>query len=226
MYYVYEYFKVESNEVFYVGKGTGRRYKELHNRNPYFLAVYRKYKCDVRKVHEGLTDEQAFEKERELILHYRKSGQAYCNLTDGGVGFSTGKLNPTYKRSHRGMNNYFYGRKHTEETKRLISEHRKGKGGQFGTDNPMYGVQRFGEDNPMFGRTGELHHNAKMIDVEYLDGTTERLTAKQCEKKFGIAFTRIRDTGGVLHYKKKSKNDIYEGTRIILSQPVTTSREA
>ena len=33
-YYVYEWFVIETNEVFYVGKGTGRRYRE-HNKEKY-----------------------------------------------------------------------------------------------------------------------------------------------------------------------------------------------
>lgn len=228
MFYVYEYYKKCNGEVFYVGKGTGKRMYELHNRNKYFNSVYEKYDCDVRIVSEGLTNEQACEKEVERIAELRAVGQAYCNFTEGGTGFSTGKLNPIHKRLAKGevslfakrkfygADNGFYGRKHSEETKRKISLSRKGKGARFGKDNPMYGVQRFGKDNPMYGRTGEKHHNAKMFDVHYKDGTTERLTSKQCEKKFGIAFARIRESGGALHYKKKSKNDVYEGTIIKL----------
>ncbi|MGN7387756.1 NUMOD3 domain-containing DNA-binding protein [Sporosarcina sp. SAFN-015] len=228
MFYVYEYYKKENDEVFYVGKGTGNRMYELHNRSKYFMSVYRKYKCDVRIVYDGLTNEAACEKEIERIAEMKSIGQAYCNFTFGGTGFSTGKLNPIHKRLARGekslfakrkffgADNGFYGRKHSGETKKKISESRKGKGGQFGEDNPMYGVQRFGEDNPMFGKTGDQHHNSVMYNVTYTDGTEERLTAKQCELKFGIAFTRIRGIGGKLHYKKKTKNDIYEGATVTL----------
>ncbi|MCG7345342.1 hypothetical protein MHZ92_14480 [Sporosarcina sp. ACRSL] len=224
MFYVYEYYKVDSDEVFYVGKGTGQRMFETHNRNKYFNAVLKKYDCNVRIVHDGLTNEEACEKEIERIAEMKAIGQAYCNFTNGGTGFSTGKLNPIHRRLRNGEvslfskkkffgeKNGFYGRQHTEDTKRRISESRKGKGGQFGKDNPMYGVQRFGKDNPMYGRSGEKHHNAVIFEVEYTDGNSERLTSKACEKKFGIAFVRIRETGGVLHYKNKSKNSVYEGT--------------
>lgn len=238
MFYVYEYYKKENDEVFYVGKGTGRRMFELHNRNKYFNSVYKKYECKVRIYRDGLTNEEACEIERKRIAELKEIGQSYCNFTEGGTGFSTGELNPIHKRIEEGSaklfdsnsrfygeDNGFYGKQHTEETKRKISESRKGKGARYGPDNPMYGVRRDGTKNPMYGKRGELHHNSKMFTVKYKDGTSERLTSKQCEKKFGIAFTRIRDTGGVLHYKKKSKNDIYEGTLVELER-VTTSREA
>lgn len=33
MYYVYEWFVIETDEIFYVGKGTGRRFKvRKHNK--------------------------------------------------------------------------------------------------------------------------------------------------------------------------------------------------
>ena len=228
-FYVYEYFIKETDEVFYVGKGRKNRYRELHNRNKYFNNVMKKYNCDVRFVHEKLTNEEACLKEKETIKQRWSLGQAKCNFTAGGTGFSEGKLNPRalnppkgklnyfYGKKFLGEDNHFYGRKHTEETKRKISLNRKGKGGQFGKVNPMYGKGWKGETNPMYGRTRFEHPNAVKILVEYPDGTSEHLTAKECEKKFGIAFTRIRKTGGELLYKKSTPNKVlYQGTKITL----------
>lgn len=228
---MYEWFKVDTLEVFYVGKGTGNRRFELHNRNPYFLNTYNKYKCAVRLVAQNLTNEEAFEIEQNRIHELKLKGQAKCNLSYGGKGWATGDLNPTAKNPHygdkngmrthnidfSGKNNPFYGRKHTEQTKRLISLKRKGKGGQKGASNPMYGKGYLfaGKNNPMYGRTGFKHPNSKMYLVEYPDGTKETLTYKQCEKKFGIAFTRIsKEESGVLHYKKNTPAKVYEGTRL------------
>lgn len=224
VFYVYEYFINETLEVFYVGKGTGKRRFELHNRNKYFMNIYNKYECSVRLVAQGLTNQEACELEKERIAELKAIGQAKCNFTSGGDGFSEGHLNPSIrlKEKYIGENNHFYGKKHSEETKKKISQSRKGKGGRPGKDNPLYGVRRFGEENPMYGKKGTKHHNSKTYLVKYKDGTTEELHADGCRKKFGIAFERIRHTGGVLHYKKKSKNDIYEGTKITLIEGVTT----
>ena len=40
-FYVYEWYNVDSGEVFYVGKGTGYRYKRTENRNKYFGFSFR-----------------------------------------------------------------------------------------------------------------------------------------------------------------------------------------
>lgn len=213
--------------MFYVGKGTGKRRFELHNRNQYFNNVYNKYDCAVRIYRIGLTNEEAFEVEQDRIAELKLRGMAKCNINSGGAGFAEGSLNPIHERIKdedyinpfsvlifKGEDNHFYGKKHTEETKRKISRSRMGKGGRFGKDNPMYGKGLKGKDNPMYGRTGRQHPNARMYEIKYTDGTVEELTYKECEKKFGIAFTRVSKTGGKLHYKNKSKNSIYEDTII------------
>ena len=85
-FYVYEWFNVDSNEVFYVGKGRNNRYKNISKRNQYFKNYYNKYNCDVRKVKIGIEEKEAFKLEIQLISKYRDIGQAKCNLTDGGEG--------------------------------------------------------------------------------------------------------------------------------------------
>lgn len=228
-FYVYEWYIVETNEIFYVGKGTGKRKTEIHNRNEYFKNVYNKYKCDVRIIYDNLTNEESCQKEIERIAELRMINQAKCNFTNGGTGWSTGSLNPTALKPHygqdngmhtqnidfKGEKNPFYGKKHTEETKQKISENRKGKGSRPGILNPMYnkGYLIAGEKNGMYGVKGFDHPNSKMFFVKYKDGNEEYLTAKECEKKFGIAFERIRHSDeGIISYKRKSKNSIYEGT--------------
>lgn len=228
MFYVYEWFIVDTLEVFYVGKGTGIRRFELHNRSKYFMSVYKKYRCAVRIVHQYLTNEESCLLEIERIAEMKAKGQARCNFTNGGTGFATGDLNPNrinpptgkknpmYGIRMTGESNHFFGRSHSVETKALISKSRKGKGGRFGCENPMYGKGFKGDKNPMYGFTGLKHPNSKAYKITYTNGDIDTLHSKGCERKFGIAFERIRHTGGILQYKKKSKNDIYEGTLIEL----------
>ncbi len=83
-----------------------------------------------------------------------------------------------------------------------------------GKNNPMFGKGLKGKDNPMYGKTRLLAPNKKPFIITYLDGSSEVLLFKECEKKFGIAFMRIYKTGGILEYKKKCKSDIYQGTRV------------
>lgn len=140
-YYVYEWYIEDTNHVFYVGKGRLRRINEIRNRNKYFLAIYNKYKCRARKIQTGLTNREACILEKETIKKRKLSGEAECNFTYGGEGFS--------------------------------------------------------------------HPNSKMY---LLEGETKPLTYKECEKRFGIAFSRIYEQGGYLAYKKSCTNKtLYEG---------------
>lgn len=98
-FYVYEWFNTDTDEVFYVGKGSGNRYKIKNGRNKYFLNYCNKYKCKSRKIKEGLTEEEAFELEIKTIREYRLIGQCQCNLSNGGEGstFPEGSWNQLFK---------------------------------------------------------------------------------------------------------------------------------
>ncbi|MGO1527465.1 MAG: hypothetical protein ACTHWU_01935 [Senegalia sp. (in: firmicutes)] len=199
-FYVYEWFIIDSFEIFYVGKGTGRRKLELHNRSKYFMNIYNKYNCAVRLHKQSLTNEKACKEEIKRIAELKAVGQARCNFTTGGIGFAEGSLNPTAKKPH-------YGDENGMRTQNIDFS---------GENNPMYGNGTLikGERNGMFGKKGFKHPNSKMYEVIYSPTEKDILTYKQCEKKFGIAFSRIYIDGGVLHYKKKTPNSIYEGLEV------------
>jgi len=84
--YVYEYFVVETNEIFYVGKGIGNRIDDTTNRNQEFTRMLKDLegKVDKRKVRENLTDAEAGEYESYLIQKYREEGQPLTNIQPGG----------------------------------------------------------------------------------------------------------------------------------------------
>ena len=88
-YYVYEWFIVDTGEVFYVGKGKGNRYKKTTKRNKFFTNMYTTHRCDVRIVFNNLTEDEAFQKEKERIAYYRENTNfRLTNVTDGGEGIS------------------------------------------------------------------------------------------------------------------------------------------
>ena len=78
-YYVYVWYNEKTNEIIYVGKGSGKRYKDK-NRNPKFKAYVNKYKCSSRIILDNLNEVEAFEKEIEYIKYYRQLNQAKCNF--------------------------------------------------------------------------------------------------------------------------------------------------
>lgn len=142
-FYVYEWYKIETDEVFYVGKGTGERYRNKSHRSEYFKRIVSKYDCSVRIIKDNLTEEEAFELEESTILEYKTLGLELANLSNGGKGGSSGtKHSEKYKDKFRGANNPMYGRPWWDENtpqheidkwKKKISEGHKGeKNSQFG----------------------------------------------------------------------------------------------
>jgi hypothetical protein len=84
-YYVYEWFVKNTGEVFYVGKGCKRRWKTTARENKFFTHMLLTHECDVRKVHERLTECEAYEMEIKTIQYYRNNtNYRLTNVTDGG----------------------------------------------------------------------------------------------------------------------------------------------
>lgn len=85
MFYIYEWFNITTNEVFYVGKGVYNRYK-VKQRNKAFNEYIKKNKCDVRIVKYYEDELMCFKEEEKLINYYKSIGQCRCNCTFSGCG--------------------------------------------------------------------------------------------------------------------------------------------
>ncbi len=105
-FYAYVHRKADTGQVFYVGKGCGRR-ATSKQRNGYWKVLAKKHGHCVQIVASGLTESQALWHERVLILMYRSINVPLANLTDGGEGSS--------------------GHVDSEETRRRKSESAKGR---------------------------------------------------------------------------------------------------
>lgn len=90
-FYVYLHLK-PSGEIFYVGKGTGKRAWSRNLRNRHWRYVVAFYDFVVQIHTDNLTEEQAFELEKQLIKHYKKT-TILTNVTDGGGGVSGSHVN-------------------------------------------------------------------------------------------------------------------------------------
>ena len=86
MFYVYEWYNVNTDEVFYVGKGIGNRYKQVSKRNQLFKDYYENNECAVRIVKNFELEKDAFTYENQRILELKAQGQCFCNLDNGGTG--------------------------------------------------------------------------------------------------------------------------------------------
>ena len=103
MFYVYEHIRLDSNAVFYVGKGKGRRCFDEKRRNQHWKRVVQKAGgFDVRIVVDKIDEELSFFVEQELISKLKLQGFTLANITNGGEGAS--------------------GYKHTEEARKGFSQ--------------------------------------------------------------------------------------------------------
>lgn len=126
-FYVYVWIRLDTNQVFYVGKGSNNRYKDMLMRNKYFYNVVNKVGKDnieIKIIENNLTEDEAFEKEKYYIQYYKEQGNKLTNMTSGGEGSSDWfeHLTEEEKERHRQISKSFEGKKHTEETKQKIRE--------------------------------------------------------------------------------------------------------
>lgn len=84
-YYIYSHAKPDG-EVFYVGKGSGKRLHQTGNRSVFWKRLVKKYGFVSTVLFADLTEAEAFSKEIETIAAYKAIGQCVANFTDGGDG--------------------------------------------------------------------------------------------------------------------------------------------
>jgi hypothetical protein len=87
-FYIYTHSRLSDGQVFYVGKGRGRRARSTSDRSEYWHKTAAKHGYVVEIVECGLQEWYAFEREVELIALHREKGSPLTNHTDGGEGVS------------------------------------------------------------------------------------------------------------------------------------------
>lgn len=149
-YYVYEYIRLDINEPFYVGKGTGYRcwdYKRERD-NKEFDEIVKNYPFAVNILEKNLTNDESCLIEVFYIYDYTENWN--FNLVNKSIGgryttnglkrpdvtgdknpmrrpefkdYFKGKRNPNYGKGYRisGEKHPLYGKGHTEESKKKMS---------------------------------------------------------------------------------------------------------
>lgn len=113
--YIYIHKKLGTEEIFYVGKGSGNRAKTKYGRNIYWRRIVEKYNFEYEIIEYFETDTEAFEYEKLLIALLRETGEQLCNLAPGGEGGSSPEqLIQLHKQN--------IGSKRSAETKALLSK--------------------------------------------------------------------------------------------------------
>lgn len=157
--YVYRHIRLDKNEPFYIGIGSDKKYKrafEKTRRNKMWYDVINKTDYEVDILIDGLSWEQACEKEKEFIkLYGRKdiNNGSLVNMTDGGDGTNGMIMSEEWRKNKSNSlkgnkyaknlkhsnefiekftnslkgNKYALGLKHSEKTKLKISNANKGR---------------------------------------------------------------------------------------------------
>ena len=153
-FYVYEWYNTNTNYVFYVGKGSGKRSRDMNNRNQLFKEYCLANDVDSRIVKDGLTEKEAFMYEIELTNFYKSQGQCHCSLAKPG---------------HGG-----YAAIWTEEMKQYWSQYNPMKEqhqrDSMSINNPM--------KNPEYAKkAGDKHKRAVIINGVYYNGAIDAAKA-------------------------------------------------
>jgi len=145
VFYVYEHTRNDTNEVFYVGKGSNGRCRTKIGRNQHWHNIVNFAGFTVRKIFKNITEEFALELEKRRIQELRAQGIPIVNYTDGGDGVS--------------------GYKHTDETKAKMSAKKTGvKLKPFSVVHKQkISEAAKGSNNPMYGKEFTKEHRARLI---------------------------------------------------------------
>lgn len=85
MFYVYEWYIVDTNEIIYVGKGTNRRYK-VRKHNSLFNEMIKRFPCESRIIKTFESEKDAFQYEYQRTTELKSIGQCVCNIAKAGSG--------------------------------------------------------------------------------------------------------------------------------------------
>ena len=187
MYYVYEFFIVETGEILYVGKGKGDRYKRRGCRNKSLKEMFKLYECDSRIVKYFENEKDAFQYEAEYMKQLKEQGQCICNLHPGGAGGS-GEIWTDELRKSYSENNIMK----DEKQRQRMSEH-----------NPM-------KNKDVAKKAGALRQRPIII------GEEEYKSVKDASKKLNVTeptvsgwlINGITSDGLLCHYQN-SNSEIY-----------------
>ncbi len=86
-FYVYKHVRLDTREVFYIGKGHGNRASHT-KRNKYWMRIVGKTPYKISIIRDHLHEEDAFKLEKFFIAKYKNKGQCKANFTQGGEGTS------------------------------------------------------------------------------------------------------------------------------------------
>lgn len=137
--------------------------------------------------------EELNEREIYYIALYRAQNKAEYNIADGGLG----------TKGLFGEKNPFFGKKHTDQTKKLIGEMKKGIKGK---DHPLYGIKFTPEHIAKTRRTGSTQ--SKKTRDKISQSLSKERTCHYCGKKLKNSLVLKQ------HIKKNHQKEIKRNTQL------------
>lgn len=162
MFYVYEWYDLDNDIIFYVGKGCNNRYLHTRKRNNLFKDYYKTHNCSSRIIKEFEDEYSALEYEHTRICELKATGQCFCNLDDGGTGGTQFMWTPEmreYKSKYNPM-------KSQKQKERMIK------------NNPMHNLE-------VAKKNGEKHKKPIIINGKYFTCSAD------ASKAFGVTVASI-----------------------------------
>ena len=146
------------NSKIYIGKACGKNVTNNYlgsgkhikaSINKYGKENFKRVTIDKSETHKELCLKEIF----WIDFYDAKNPKVGYNITIGGEGGQDieGEKNPWYGISRFGKNNPFFGKKHSEETKKKIREKALGKLHSKETKKKM-SISKIGEKNSMYGK--------------------------------------------------------------------------
>lgn len=162
MYYVYEWYIKETNEIIYVGKGCRNRYK-VRKHNKLFNEMIKRFDCESRIIKYFDNEKDAFNYEFERVNELWELGQCCCNIYKGGLGGTT--------------------KWWTEEKKKWYSDHNVMKNEQQ--------RKRMSENNPMKNKNIALKVNQQKCKAIIINNKEYNSVIDAC-KKYNVSYPTIK----------------------------------
>ncbi len=179
-YVVYEHWRTDTNQPFYVGKGKAGREKRLSQRGEWHKRVVNKVRhaghdIEIRVVEKNLLPESAACFEKMRIAYWRAVKAPLVNATDGGDGVPGYRYTPEQRANISASRK---GQKLSEEHKAKLSLAMKGRyispetRAKMSANNGMKkpevaasrGLARRGEKHPLFGTTVPAETKARLSE--------------------------------------------------------------
>jgi hypothetical protein len=189
--YVYEHWRLDKDECFYVGFGsTSRRAHSKHDRNKHWKNIVKKLESngstyEVKIVKDGLSKEDALNLEIERISFWRSFGIKLSNMTNGGEG-NLGGTSP------------MKGKKHSDESREKLRKSHLGK------SSPKKGIpisddQKQKMSNALRGRIGVK----SMLGKNHNDETKIKMSEAQIAR-----WAKFKEKNPTKIKEKKPKNKV------------------